>query len=855
LLGTSAGQPLLGTSVGQPGQNTGAGQHVADAGAGQHVADAGAGQHVADAGAGQHVADAGAGHHSPDGAAALAAGSSAALEAAGTTAGTAPGTAAGTAPGTAAGTAPGAAGGPATLPDPKAAAFEAARIVGEIVGDIESAPGAAIVAAAAAGAAIEAARVRARAGADGSDAALPHFGETTADELASADPVVTVRMHRDRILRALAEDAAAAAAASHSSAERAGHAPATGPATGPSANEARGGASAPAHGDAGTADDYLDEEVDPVQIAAAAIQRLRKRARTDLAELKVVYHRHDLLVLLLAFVIIVAAGRVHQSLVTPPTTTFSERGLTFEHSTTWLPPEPVAAPAPRIVHDLARQTTQGSDVYHVAFTSTLDPSARIEVLIDKKPTWSNIVTGLELDRRTRWGELYTLDDSSVRSIAGHDWLRTAYRYAHVADKGDVPRVDPAVEYATIDRDQIYVITLFGSRAQLAQIEEVIAPTLRVPTQTGLPLVPQTRRLTQRTYPNAVARAFDSTVMVVAADLVDGRLKPRGGGSGVIVGSDGSILTNYHVIHDKNGRLHDAFVIGRFSQPDHAPQLWCAGRPSRGKLQREQDLALIKCDLDLDGRAWNPTAGDVWPTLPEGRTADVRMGQRLWVLGYPDVGGGGLTLSEGQVEGWTGENGASGHDFIRTDASITHGNSGGPVVDDHGRLVGVASAFRTRTTDTGGIIETSQVGLVRPLSTASCLLSIAVVGWTPREDHNDCDLQPSAVEAPAEGVRISTKIVDAANDAPVRDALLMVLRPGVRATQIDVNRLDDLVLAWGRTNTQGEVMLKQPVPVPGAYTVMVVATGYEPLVGESELRLGENTPPHFDPWGTIWIRSR
>jgi S1-C subfamily serine protease len=419
----------------------------------------------------------------------------------------------------------------------------------------------------------------------------------------------------------------------------------------------------------------------------------------------------------------------------------------------------------------------------------------------------------------------------------------------------VPRVDHAVEYATIDRDQIYVITLYGNESELDRMEAVVGPSLRVPTQTGLPLVPQTRTLADRTYPNAVARAFDSTVMVVAADLVDGRLRPRGGGSGVVVGADGSILTNYHVIHDKDGRLHDVFVIGRFSLPDHAPQLWCAGRPNRSKLQRELDLALIKCDLDLDGRAWTPTSGTVWATLPEARTADVKMGQRLWVLGYPDVGGGGLTLSEGQVEGWTGEDGAAGKDFIKTDASITHGNSGGPVVDDHGRLVGIAAAFRTRTTPSGNVIETSQVGLVRPLSTASCLLAIATVGWTPREKHTECDLEPSAIEAPAEGVRISSKVLDAASEAPVRDALVMILRPGVKKADVDVNRLDDQVLSWGRSNAQGEVQLKQPVPVPGTYTVMIVAKGYEPLVGEGELHLDANTPPFFDPWGKVWLRSR
>jgi hypothetical protein len=299
-----------------------------------------------------------------------------------------------------------------------------------------------------------------------------------------------------------------------------------------------------------------------------------------------------------------------------------------------------------------------------------------------------------------------------------------------------------------------------------------------------------------------------------------------------------------------------FVIGRFSDRDQAPQLFCAGRPSRGKLQPDLDLALIKCDLDLDGRTWNAaTQGGVWPTLPDVSATDVRIGQRLWVLGYPDVGGGGLTLSEGEVTGWTGIDGAAGRDYLKTDAAITHGNSGGPVVDDQGRLVGIASAVRKHVGPNGAVIETGGQGLVRPLATASDLLAIATAGWTPREGHTEVELAPSAVEAPAEGVRISTHVLDAANEAPIRDALVMVLRPGVSASAVDMNRLDDQVLSWGRTNAMGEVLLKQPVPTPGTYTVMTVARGYEPLIGEGELVLDAKTPPNFDPWGKIWLRAR
>jgi len=768
------------------------------------------------------------------------------------------------------------------LPSPAAAAYEAARIVGEMVGDINSAPGAALVAAAAAGAAIEVARARAAAGEPDRSLAT----SVSAADAASTDPAVTGRMQRDRLLRALAEDAAAtatttataesaAAAAASATAvpavegERpAGHTSVVRARTEPVRAPSQAGRAAtqpPRVDDASAADDTGDDRLDPVAIAAAAIARLRQRARSDLAELRGHYHRHDGVVVVVALLIIIISGRVHDALVTPPTEPFDpggEHGLAFERPRGWLTSPAGPLPAPRIAHDVgppAARSGSGSAPYHVELTSTspLDPTARVEVLIDRKPAWSNIVTGLDLDRRTRWGELYFLDDSSVRSVEDHQWLRTAYRFAHTPDRGDVPRIDQAVEYATIDREQLYVVTLFGTPSEIDRLEQVVAPTLRVATQTGLPLVPQTGHLSNRKYPNAVAKAFSSTVMVVVADVVDGRLRARGGGSGVIVGRDGSILTNYHVIHDRNGRLHDVFVIGRFSDQDKAPQLECAGKPSRGKLQRELDLALIKCDLDLDGRTTSPTSGGAtWTPLPEARAADVKIGQRIWVLGYPDVGGGGLTLSEGAVDGWSGVDGAAGKDFLKTDAAIRHGNSGGPVVDDYGRLLGIATAVRTKQNATGDIIEVVQAGgRVRPIQAATDLLAIATAGWTPREGQTDVELQPSAIEVPAEGVQVQTRVVDVANEAPVAEALVMVLRPGVNAGTVDVNRLDDQVLAYGRSNAQGEVQLKQPVPVPGTYTIMVVARGYEPLIAEGALTLDAATPQVVDPWGKLALRAR
>jgi S1-C subfamily serine protease len=596
-------------------------------------------------------------------------------------------------------------------------------------------------------------------------------------------------------------------------------------------------------------DDFPLDDEEPIGVR---INRRWARAKTDLyelgEELRGHYWRLDLVVIVAGLAIAYAAAAVHRGYVSPATVEVSENGLTFRRTTAWLAPEQVPPAVPRLLRGEAPPRPKPGELpSHVVYTSSIDPDARLEVLIDARPPWSNILTGLELDRRTRWGELYHADPGQVRAVAGHDWLRTSFRYAHAPAKGDEPVIGHAVEYATIDREHLYAITFYGTPAEIDAMERVVGPSLRVQSRSGMPLLPRVDRMTARGQPHGVGKVFPSTVMVVVADIEDGRLRAHGGGSGFIVDPDGSIITNYHVVHDRDGRLHDLFIIGRHLGDGRPPELVCAGKPNRSKLQP---------DLDLDGRPWTPSDdGEPWPTIDTEKAPDLRPGQRLWAIGYPDVGGGGITVTQGLVEGWTGQDGGLGRDYLKTDASITHGNSGGPVVDDDGKLVGIATAFRIRISASGGVVETAKVGLVRPLSAASELLAIARAGWVPREGRTAVELEPRAVEAPPEGIRLSTNIVDAGNGQPVAGALLMVLRPGVGAADIDVNRLDDLVIAWGRSNADGDVHLKQAVPVPGTYSVLVVARGYDPLVGDNELRLAEDAPPFFDPWGVVKLEGQ
>jgi Do/DeqQ family serine protease len=148
------------------------------------------------------------------------------------------------------------------------------------------------------------------------------------------------------------------------------------------------------------------------------------------------------------------------------------------------------------------------------------------------------------------------------------------------------------------------------------------------------------------------------------------------GSGVIVASDGYILTNNHVVqgaesivvalHD--GREVDAKVIG--TDPD-------------------TDLALLKVDLkDL-------------PALPF-NTTNMAVGDVALAIGNPF--GVGQTVTQGIIsaQGRSGLGINTYEDFIQTDAAINPGNSGGALIDVNGNLIGINTAIFSRSGGNMGI---------------------------------------------------------------------------------------------------------------------------------------------------------
>ena len=379
----------------------------------------------------------------------------------------------------------------------------------------------------------------------------------------------------------------------------------------------------------------------------------------------------------------------------------------------------------------------------------------------------------------------------------------------------------------------------------------------------------------------IENAMPATVMVIAIDVRDGELVPIASGSGTVISPEGSILTNHHVISDgSRGAPHDLFAVAMLDSPARPLRLACAGVPSRGILAPDVDLALIQCELDLDGLPHRPEG---WPALSIGESRHISPGERLWVLGYPDTSGMALRDSFGQVLGWTGEAGGRGETYIKTDAAITHGNSGGAAIDQRGDLIGIPSAYRLRRDISGDIsVAAGSVGLIRPVHAARGLLDAALAGWrpaapmlagpgapsAPADEPEDDEAEPAvepeeavasasvprddrarARRAPS-GVLVTSRVECARSGAPIAGAVVAILDP--EATERGSASLEH-ALAWAESDADGIVRFDEPVARRRAYPVVAMARGYEAAVASPGFELAADAPQLYAPWGGIALR--
>jgi S1-C subfamily serine protease len=193
----------------------------------------------------------------------------------------------------------------------------------------------------------------------------------------------------------------------------------------------------------------------------------------------------------------------------------------------------------------------------------------------------------------------------------------------------------------------------------------------------------------------LARALSATLEVFRSD--------GGGGSATLLTPDGLLLTNAHVVDRGDMEPLDELVLA--ANLDSRRPAVEAFRGSVLRFDAELDLALIQIDRGFYG---TPLAADYrFPWVELGDDALAQIGDPMWIVGYPSLGGSGSRVSihcaRGVIAGF--DRAGAGLSF-KTDAVLLEGNSGGAALDERGRLIGVPSAVLSD--------EYASIGLVTPL---------------------------------------------------------------------------------------------------------------------------------------------
>jgi len=246
------------------------------------------------------------------------------------------------------------------------------------------------------------------------------------------------------------------------------------------------------------------------------------------------------------------------------------------------------------------------------------------------------------------------------------------------------------------------------------------------------------------------------------------------GSGFVIGADGYIVTNNHVVED-SGKVTVRFADDREFEAEVVG------------TDPQTDLALLRID------------GEDLPSLALGDSDEIRVGEDVIAVGNPFGLGG--TVTRGIVSAVSRDIQAGPYlDFIQTDAAINRGNSGGPLLNLEGEVIGVNSAIYSPNGGSVGVgfaipsnlVKTVVAQLREEGSVQRGWLGVSIQPVTPAIaravglEGDDGAIVASVVEgSPAEGKLESGDVILSFDGKPIatmRDLpkLVAAARPGANA---------------------------------------------------------------------------
>ena len=273
---------------------------------------------------------------------------------------------------------------------------------------------------------------------------------------------------------------------------------------------------------------------------------------------------------------------------------------------------------------------------------------------------------------------------------------------------------------------------------------------------------------------------------------DNTITQRGGslGSGFIISPDGYIVTNNHVISPaRDGATVDSITVTLTDRKEYEAEL--VGRDVAS------DLAVLKI------KATN------LPFVRFGDSTRTRVGD--WVVAIGNPFGLGGTVTAGIVSALhRGITGGGAYDrYIQTDASINQGNSGGPMFDVNGNVIGINTAL---ISPTGGNVG---IGFAIPAEQALPVVEALRRGERPERGYIGVSLQP-----------LDEGIADSLGLPRNRGELIRGVQPGSPAARAGIEQGDVVITVNGRPVTPDETLsyLVSSQPVGSRVPVELIRNG-------------------------------
>jgi serine protease Do len=307
----------------------------------------------------------------------------------------------------------------------------------------------------------------------------------------------------------------------------------------------------------------------------------------------------------------------------------------------------------------------------------------------------------------------------------------------------------------------------------------------------MPMQPETRALFARLLPSVVTIHVRKEAAQTAPGMNAAGSEPEGTrvfGSGFVIDPSGVIATNEHVVHGA-WQIEVTFADGT-QVPAHVLD-----------VARLIDVALIKVD-----------AGHELPAVQWGDSSTLQIGDPVFAVG--NALGVGISVSGGIVSGLNRDIMDSPYDdYIQTDAAINHGNSGGPLFNTKGEVVGIDTAIISPTSGWSGI------GFAIPSRAARMVTDRLMNPNAPRPGWIGIKLQPVTPEvADALGMKQARGSIvgSLAQDGPAVAA-------GLRVGDIVLyQRVGDIVLHQADTPpTDQRALLRAITATPIGQTISFV----------------------------------